>query len=371
MTVEVMTTYDEANKILDIFNANGVNNIQMLLHGWFNGGINHDVAKNVRMIKGLGSRRQMQSLNARLQEHGGALSPSVNFALTNTHTGNFSASFEAAKTITGITGITSRVARDMLTTWSNQYSNDWFYLVNPVVIPDHVDEFIPAYKRGAGIDSLTLNDLGDILTESLYARGAIDKEHSRLVAAEQMGRLRDEFPNLVVSGGNDYAIEHASHLVGVPTSMDWYYIFDHEVPFYQMVMHGYIEYAGDPVNLQANPNPQADFLNSMATGASPRYIMTYQQSRLFQYSPHDRMYTTHYINWIDTAIEYYNAYNEVYRNLRTERIVDFIILTGGPRDNVTVTVFSGGTRIYVNNTRHPYEADGIYIPPYDFAVSAG
>jgi len=368
MTLEIMTSFEEANYILDILNAGGVNNVQMLLHGWFNRGINHDVAKNVNPIRGLGSQRQMQELHERLEAGGGALAPAVNFALTNFDSRRFNNTFEAARDISGRMSIMTRVSRDMRTINFSSHRNDWFYLISPTVLPFHVDSFIPAYSRNVGINSLALTDFGDILTESQYRRNPVDREHSRLISTEQIDRLGREFPNLVVFGGNDYSLRYAAHLVDVPIRADWFYIIDHDVPFYQMVMHGFIEFAGAPVNLQTNPDPLGSLLNSMATGASPRFTMTAQPTRMFQFSPHERMYSTHYENWVNVAIGHYRIFNETYRNLRTERITDFVVLHGNIADSVTVTKFSNGTRIYVNNTLHPFEVGELHIPPQDFVV---
>ena len=367
-TEQTMTTFEESNRILDILNAGGVNNVQMLLHGWFNGGLNHHVAKDVSRSRGLGSLSEMQELNARLEASGGALNPAVNFAQTFANSRNFNTSFEVARDTAGWLGMISTVSRQVLNIRAIEHNNEWFYLVHPGVIPSHVDSFIPSYSRNVGIGNLALTDLGNVLTESMYQRNAVDREHSRLIATEQIGRLAYEFPNIIVAGGNDYAIRYASHLVDVPIRADWFYIIDHEVPFFQMIMHGYIEFAGAPVNIQPSPDLQAALLNSMATGASPRFTMTGQPTRLLQFSPYERLYSTQYTNWVNAAIAQYQAFNAVYSNLRNQRIADFVVLGGTVRNNVTVTIFSNGTRIYVNNTNSPFDAQGVTIPPMDFVV---
>ena len=374
MGLEVMTTFQETNHILDILNNGDVRNIQMMLHGWFNRGINHDVAKDVSLIRGLGTVPEMIELNNRLSLDGGALNPVVNFMLTNFHSRNFNNTFEAARDVGGFIGVKSSLSRDTLFTRFTHHANDWFYLVSPVVLPFHVSDFIESYSSNIGIGNVALADLGDILIESLYRRNPVDREHARLIASDQMRRLANEFNNVVVFGGNDYSLRHASHLVDVPVRTDWFYIINHEVPFYQMVMHGFVEFAGHSVNLQPNPNARRDLLNSIATGAAPRFTMTAQPTRLFQFSPHERLYSTHYVNWVEQAIEQYHVFNNIHRYLRDKRIVDFIILADGSMDQdgmskVTVTVFEDGTRIYVNNTRRPFETDyGVVIEPMWFVV---
>jgi len=133
-------------------------------------------------------------------------------------------------------------------------------------------------------------------------------------------------------------------------------------------MHGYIEFGGAPVNLRSNPDVHGAFLNSMATGASPRYVMTAQPTRMFQFSPHERMYSTQYTHWINAAVTHYTIFNDVYRNLRNQRITNFEVLGGMINSSVSVTTFSDGTRIYVNSTAAPFDARGVSIPPMDFVV---
>jgi hypothetical protein len=105
-------------------------------------------------------------------------------------------------------------------------------------------------------------------------------------------------------------------------------------------------------------------------------MLTAQPTRNAQFTAHERMYSTHYVNWMQPAIEHYQIFNDVYRYLRAERIVDFEVLAGsglaiGTNAQVTVTVFSDGTRIHVNNTSEPFEAGGVTIPARWFVVEGG
>ncbi|MCL2356034.1 MAG: DUF5696 domain-containing protein [Defluviitaleaceae bacterium] len=375
-TTEVMTTLEDAERFVSLLNEGGVDTIQMQLHGWLNRGINHDVAKNVRRVRGVGSRQEMLDLNERLQESGGGLHPAVNFQLTNWHSRNFRPTFESARHLAGYDGSTARHAsRDSITMWFSPHINDWYYLVHPGALPFHIDRFLPAYENRTGMDGLALTDMGDILTESLFRRNAVDRESARLIVVSQLGRMSEEIPNLVISGGNDYTFPYASHLVGVPTQADLQYIIDYEVPFFPMVVHGFIEFAGVPANMREHYSPQLVLLNSMATGASPRYMFTQAPTRVTQFTPHERLYSTHYLNWMQAAIEHYHIFNEVYAPLRAERIVNFEILAGRYMyiggQQVTVTEFSDGTRIYVNNTAADFNAGGVVIPAEWFVVQGG
>ena len=371
-SAEIMTSIEDAGRIVGLLEDMGVGPIQMQLHGWFNRGMDHDVARNVRPIRGVANRNQLQEMEQRLTANGGGLFPAVNFHRVVSGSRGFNNNFEVALRPTGFIGITTNIQRDLLSTRAANNDSDIFYLLHPGVLPFHVDDFIPQFNR-LGLHGLSLADMGDILTESMSRRGAIDREHSRLVAASQIERIGENVPNIMVQGGNDFALAAASHLVGVPTTADMFYIIDFEVPFFQMVVHGFIEFAGAPANTLEHPNLQRQLLNMLATGASPRYMLTASPTRTMRFSPHERFYTTYYAHWIAQAAEHYRIFNEVYSSLRTVPMVDFIILSNEARyldgtRQVSVTIFENGTRIYVNNTRNPFDNGQVVIPAYDFVV---
>jgi hypothetical protein len=78
---------------------------------------------------------------------------------------------------------------------------------------------------------------------------------------------------------------------------------------------------------------------------------------------------------MDTAAEHFNIFNDVFADLRAERIVNFEVLAGSylyvGGQQVTMTEFSNGTRIYVNNTTRDFDAGGFTIPAEWFVVRGG
>jgi hypothetical protein len=237
----------------------------------------------------------------------------------------------------------------------------------------HIDEFIPKYNNKIGFESLSLTDLGDVLTSSLYRRNPVDRENSRLIAIEQMQKFNASYDNIMVSGGNDYALGIANHVVNAPVEMDRFYILDHEVPFYQTVLHGYVDYTGLPFNSREVQNSYMSFLNAMATGAALHYQWSYEPTQTIEFTPYEKIYSTHYIHWIDEAAQLYNEYNDIHKNLRTQRITDHAILSEGTNHvaAVTMTEYENGTRIYVNTTESSFIAGEVTIPPRGYIVTEG
>jgi hypothetical protein len=181
--------------------------------------------------------------------------------------------------------------------------------------------------------------------------------------------MSGEYSSLMVVGGNDYALT-ADHLVGIPTRMDRFYILDHEIPFYQIVTHGYADYSGEPVNTWEVQDTRQALLNMLATGAAPRYLWSYNPTRNLEFSPYEFFYSTHYINWFDAAVEHYTIYNEIFNKLRTLPITGHEILSEASSfvGTVTVTEYGGQTLVYVNATNQPYFGDGFMVPAMGYYV---
>jgi hypothetical protein len=367
--LEAMTTYKQANEIVDLLNDAGVSSIQMRWLGWFNRGINHDVAKRINTTGTIGSRSEMRQLNDRLAKDGGGLYPGVNFQMTAWSSRNLTRAHEVARDPAGFMGVVSNYDREFLFTRRGRYNSDFYLLINPGVLPHHVASFIPKYNR-LNIDNIALNDMGDVLTASIYRNNTVDRENSRMIVNEQIMRLSNEYSSVMITGGNDYTLSAADHIIGIPTEVEWFYIIDHEVPFYQIVLSGYMDYAGTAVNTREVQDPQMSFLNMLATGAAPYYMWSYQPTRDMEFTPYDMFYSTHYENWLQTATEQYRAYNEIYKDLRTQRIIGHSIIseTSSHTSAVTITTYEDGTRIYVNATREPHVVDGHTIPPMGYHV---
>ena len=49
--ISAMTTYEEAEKILEEFYGEDITKIRMNYEGWFNGGIYHDVADKINWLR--------------------------------------------------------------------------------------------------------------------------------------------------------------------------------------------------------------------------------------------------------------------------------------------------------------------------------
>ena len=132
---------------------------------------------------------------------------------------------------------------------------------------------------------------------------------------KQLKKLQKD-SRLMIAGGNQYALACAADLVDVPAFGNPYYLVDETIPFYEMVIHGSVDYAGEAVNLSDQQDIGAQTLHMLAYGLLPHYCLSYQNGSELQDTAFQNYYSTGYQNWLNGAAESYRKICDENRPVR-------------------------------------------------------
>jgi hypothetical protein len=94
-----------------------------------------------------------------------------------------------------------------------------------------------------------------------------------------------------------------------------------------MILHGYVSYAGAPLNYAGNA--KYDALRSIESGAAPYYILAYEESNIKKLKEDENLskyYGVSYTTWKDTVVENYKYINGAIGGLQDYQIVDHVVL---------------------------------------------
>ena len=241
-----------------------------------------------------------------------------------------------------------------------------YYLLSPAKLPYYVDQFIDRYAS-YGTDAVAIRDLGELVYSDYRVNRVIFRETAKNIITGQLGKIKEKFPNTLLTGGNAYALPYAEQVVNVPTSTSKFNIADEEVPFYQMVLHGFVDYAGSPINLDDEQDMKRQMLRSLELGAAPHFLWSYEPSSKLKYTRFDTMYSTDYAAWYDDAVAMYKEVNAVLSGLRTKAIERRVRYA----DGVVEVRYEDGTSVLVNYTDQPVAINGTRIDAQDYAVGGG
>lgn len=351
-----MTSFEQATQIAGQLKQDGIDRLLMRYTGWSSKGVNHATPNKLKTEDVLGSKSELLTLTEKLEQSGGMLFPDVAFQQIYHNDSSFTPSSDASRFVTR--------EEAELYPYNRAYNSmdmtlGSYYLLSPAKLPYYVDEFINRYKS-FGMKGVSLRDLGNILSSDFRVSRVIQRETAKQIVEEQLNKLGRNIDQTMIAGGNAYAWPYSDHLINVPTSSSGFLLTDEEIPFYEMVVHGFINYAGTPVNLSDEQDLKQQMLCSIELGAAPYFSWSYEPSSKLKFTHFDSKYATYYKDWYDQAVSMYKEVNKVLSPVQNAQIVNHI----RHQEGVVEVRYSNGISIYVNHTDKDVTVHG-------FAIGAG
>ncbi|MBD2870183.1 DUF5696 domain-containing protein [Paenibacillus arenilitoris] len=358
-----LTDLNEAGSVVDRLLAGGAKNVRLQYKGWFNGGLNHKLAYGIDMDGVVGSRGEWARLADKLKESGGGFYPDAAFLRVYDDSASFRPTKDAAQHISRRYAKIYEFDRAAFFRDNSRLSH---YLLAPRKLETVVSGFLRDYgKLNPG--AISLRDLGSELYSDFRRNGEVTREDAKNTVTGQLARLAEAAPDMMLSGGNAYSLPYASHIVGVPETSNGYQLAGESVPFLQMVLHGFVDYAGKPYNLADEQDVGMSVLRSLETGASVYFSWFYEEPSALKDTRFSYLYSNHYEAWMEEALTAYGEVNEVLRKTRGRYIERHEKLA----DGVYRTEYENGLAIIVNYGGEAYSAGGVTVQPNDYYVEGG
>ncbi len=343
-----VTKYDEALEILTELKNKGVDDMVVSYNGWTNDGIRRKVDTGASPSGTLGGKSSFNKLTDFIGENGFEFYPAS--SSRDFYSGNGYYSFTS--TCVRVSGSYSRIV-----SYDRAYGiPDGFKknmsLLSPSYYGEVYGDIASSYAKagllGAAVDNAASSLYGD------YGKKDISRYKAMTLAEEAFGKLSDSLDNgFIADGANAYALPYVSHITNVPLSSSRFDIFNEDVPFYQIVMHGLVPYSTTPVNGDADPSQL--LLMAAATGSSLSYDMIYNETSKLKDTDYDRYYYANYHYWADTAAEEYKLLAPLLDSVSDSTITGYDVSDDG---SLITTTFSNGTVVKTDLVNKTVEYGG-------------
>ncbi len=339
------TTFEQATDMLVHLKSKGINNISVRYSGVFNGGANSEDAARLRLNSESGGVKGLEEL----MEYASSQKMNV---------------FLELNLLSSSDGFSGKSALNIVKK-------------NASYVPDENDSVFLGY----GIKERTLRSISGIKeiitaviskTENLNFSGFCINDAANILYSDfgKNGMLRHQTADAVSSavsplttskstmavGGNFYILKNIDSIVCMPmktiTSASGAYV---SVPFVPLILHGIVDYTGEPINTQINM--QETLLKYVEYGACPHFAWSYESS---VENEKDDIY--YYDNTINIASEYYRKSNEALNDLREARMTDHYQVA----DGIFCTEYDTGSLVYVNYTDTDFETLGVTVGARNF-----
>lgn len=362
-SVVATTTFAQAQQMLEELKASGLNNLQVRMSGWMNGGINQKVLTSVNVLNQLGGKEDMNKLIAAAKEKNVPLyfDGISCFAYDSGITEGFVPFNNSARYTTREQ--VKIYPYDIITYMEADWM-DPFYLVQPGYAKEGVDRLI-AYLKEADAAGIAFRDIGNLLSADYNPKALVPREKVKAMNIRSMQDAHEAGQSVMIRMGNDYALPYADIITDMDLTGTRYSLIDQTIPFYQIAIHGMKDYTGE--SLTTTGDMRQEVLKAAEYGSGLNLTFMAEDTQILQ----DTFYSEYFGSYYDSRAEEMTGialkYQQDMAGLNQQRIVAHQQIT----DTLTMTGYEDGTQVYVNYNKQDCEYDGITIPGYSYHVERG
>ncbi|KYG26970.1 DUF5696 domain-containing protein [Alkalihalobacillus trypoxylicola] len=360
--LEPLTTFEQATSIMSQMKENEIENIKLSYSGWFNSGVNHKLPNSIKVDRGIGGKQGFEKLLQYTQEHNIAFYPEM--ALLNVHSDSgFSERKQAARTLTDIP---ATVYPLNLALNARDRTQKPSYVLSPSLVESYTEEMLADFLK-LEATGISLRDLADTLNSDFRRNEQVDRVDSERISINALNSIYEEDLDLLAVGGNSYAFPYLSDIVNMPMDSSGFKLQDESIPFFQMVVRGFIEYTGTPYNLSTNLSDKAYVLKALEYGANVHFKWTFEDNESLKDTRFNHLYAVNYEQWLEKGTELYHQVNDVLKQVAYEPITAHQKL----EENVYQTEYSNGLYVMVNYNDFAVTIDGKTIEAESYITGGG
>lgn len=344
------TTYEQAKEILEKLGELGVDDMTVVYNDFNKAGLSDKISGGVDLSSKLGGKSGFKALSDYCAASGITLAPSVDLMEFERSGNGFS------KTGASVIGITKAYATqgeyELAYGTPNTLRPSWFILT-PGYFEKAYGQVISGFSS-EGIRAASFAK-GTSMLYSDFSQSA-NKRTSRQQAVENLKNCYDKVNKsgikFITSVCNEYALKYADVIRNVPLYSSGFDITDQDIPFYEMVIHGYIPYTTKAKN--ASSDADKLLLMSMVTGTPLHYEFMYENPNKFTDCKYESLFYTHYEGWLDIAAQEYAIFKENIGDAAGSPITDFKYTSA----TTIECTFENGTVITADLDNYKLEVNG-------------
>lgn len=353
-----VTSFDNSLEMLKDLYDNGVDNVNLRLKAWYNGSYYYSAASKMSVVGAAGGKKGLANLSNQATQYNATVIPDIDFMFCYDDElfDGFSYNHDTAKSLFQKIATKSELNVATLYYYNNQF----------VISPSKMEGFYKNFMKGfdkIGAGGVSLGSLGEGLSSDFKNKSYVNRQNAKEVSKNILEDATGKYETVIVEEGNAYTFKYADAILNMASTDSAYNIADETVPFMQMVLHGYIDYSGQPINLSSNWKEA--MLKAIEYGEMPYFTLNYEDGSVMKRGYiYDEIYSLKYDDWRETAIEVYSTINEAMKQLRNVPISAHVNI----RDGVAMTTYENGKKVLVNYNAQPVNVGSETVNAESFVI---
>ncbi|MET3851693.1 DUF5696 domain-containing protein [Paenibacillus sp. OAE614] len=315
------TTFEQAGDIVSTLQSKGVASLRTIFYGWQNEG-DYNMEKRFPIDPALGGEAAAKTFISGMKERGVPVSFSEDFLWVDSHS-SFSGKTDAIRGIDG-----------------TAYVDDGWYIAKPAYTAVTAADTVDRLKK-LGVDGIHFSGIGEMLLNDYEPSGIQTREYAKTVYDGLLKNTREALGSASVNQGDAYALGQTDYIDGLPSESSYDFMIDETVPFYPIVLHGFVPYTFGDGNLRDDED--TEFLRAIEYGALPSFFVTHDDSRKLKDTPSNFLYSSRFDKWERRIEEEYAKFDSL-SQLYSMKIIGHEKLSG----QKYATTYEDGTRVIVD-----------------------
>jgi hypothetical protein len=350
----VATSFSDAEDILTELVNGGADSIVANYNQWTTADIKEKVSDKAKPASKLGGKSDFNSLLSYSESNNISLYPAVDNLTFKTGSGYWT-----------MTDTAIRVSN----AYSRQYTYDLAYgienkyydamaLLSPETYSKIFTNLAKSYSS-YGLTNISAGSASTVIYGD-YGKKAMSRENVKYALQEYYQMLNDQVGSVLADGANEYVLPYVDHITNVPLNSSKYDIFDQDIPFYQIVMHGLKSYSTTAVNGDAEI--AEIILDAVASGSNLRFDLIAEEANELKDTRYDCYYYADSQYWTADAASCYQFAKDILSDVSDQKITEYNILSDGTIE----TKYENGTTTIVNKTDKTVTKNGTVYSLYDY-----
>lgn len=298
--------YDKMGMTPEIYQkqSSKITNINFRLTGFTNGGMLSTVPTKVKFEKAAGGNKGYKSFLQFAADNGIGVYPEFDFVYMSDTSlfDGFRYKRDAVKTIDN-----RYISKRSYDAVLQSFTIDGKICISASVFRDYFEKFQKSMNKILGDLStgISVGTLGSDLNSDFDEDEPYNREDIRNYTEEMLAQIGTNYGSVMVDSGNAYAIPYADVILNVSLDSSRYLNASEAIPFFGMVYHGYVVFAGKPTNMAGDID--YELLKIIENGATLYMMLSYDNIELLKEDPVlSKYYAISYEIWKDSLLSQYD-----------------------------------------------------------------
>lgn len=214
------------------------------------------------------------------------------------------------------------------------------YALKASLLKKRTDKLIKNFSKqdNAGI---AFDYLGSELYADYNVKNFTSRQDMKKAYQDILKKAEEKEVNVAVSGGNAYTAGLTDTAYNYPISSSGFTLQSRQIPFAQMVFHGYMNMVSYPINLLDEPDEA--FLLCIESGTVPCFAVTGLSNTTLRRTSYKDLFGTCYADFGEEFCRRLAASAELF-----EKIYDSAITSYSSENGVSQIIYENGIKVIVN-----------------------